>query len=372
MTAEPLAPSPLDGAAQKNGRRPIAALHDMACVAHVHSTYSDGTASVEEIIAIAAEAGRDVVLLTDHDSMGAKRDGCEGWHGSVLLLVGVEISPQGGHYLAFGLEHEIEADGRPEAALAAAVQSAGGFGFAAHPFSEGVRMSHRLGRPHGWPPADRPGLGGIELWNLTTDAAEAWRHPLQMISYLRDPERNLDGPPRHHLDAWDRLCAGRRVAAIGGLDAHQHGIRIRGRLFSPMRHERYFGILATYALCDRPPSGELGADAAAVYEALREGRAYLGVDTIAPARGFRFWAESDDEVAVIGEERPAKDWTLKISSPATSEIALLRDGEPVARAEGAATLEHRTTDPGVYRVEARRDFRGRRRPWILSNPIYLR
>jgi hypothetical protein len=232
-------------------------------------------------------------------------------------------------------------------------------------------MSKLLAHPHGWPDADRHGLTGIELWSLTTDAAEAWRHPVQMVRYLRDPEGHLDGPPPHHVEIWDRLCQARRVVAIGGLDAHQHGFRVRGRLLSPMSNERYFRLLCTYALCDGPPSGETAADRDAVYDALREGRCYLGVDAIAPARGFRFWAEGADEAVQMGSERAGGGWTLRATAPAECDLVLLRDGVAVAGSEHAK-LEHRADEPGVYRVEARREFRRRRRPWIYSNPIYLR
>lgn len=352
------------------------ALHDLSCVVHVHSTYSDGTAGVEELIEHAARCGHDAVLLTDHDTLGAKRDGWEGWHGSVLLLVGTEVSPAGGHYLAFGLDREIAHEGLTEAEIPAAVEAAGGFGFAAHPFSEGSRMATRLrlknvGSPHGWPDADRPGLAGIELWSVTTDAAEAWRHPLDAIGYLRDPEGHLDGPPAHHLACWDRLCGSRRVVAIGGLDAHQHGVSVGGRLLSPMPHGRYFDLLATYVQCRQPASGALEGDRAAVYDALREGRCYLGVDAIAPARGFRFWGEGPDEGVLIGEEREAVPLVLRASLPERARIALLKDGEPLYERTGNR-LERAVDEPGVYRIEARRTFRGRERPWIISNPIYLR
>ena len=46
-------------------------LVDVLCVVHVHSTYSDGTAGIPELVGAAAEAGADAVLLTDHDSLAA-------------------------------------------------------------------------------------------------------------------------------------------------------------------------------------------------------------------------------------------------------------------------------------------------------------
>ena len=101
-------------------------MHELSCVVHVHSTYSDGTATVPEIIAAARRNGADAVLVTDHDTLAAQREGWEGWHGSVLVLVGEEISPPGGHFLAFGIDREIAHRGRSEREICAAVESAGG------------------------------------------------------------------------------------------------------------------------------------------------------------------------------------------------------------------------------------------------------
>src|ERR1700750_3404875 len=94
----------------------------VSCVVHVHSTYSDGTASVPELLGAAAEAGADAVLLTDHDTLGARRDGWEGRHDGVVLVVGTEVSPKGGHYLAFGVDHEIGHAGRSALEIAEAVR----------------------------------------------------------------------------------------------------------------------------------------------------------------------------------------------------------------------------------------------------------
>ena len=69
-------------------------MHDLACVIHLHSTYSDGTGTVKQIARAGRRARADVVLLTDHDTLAAKRNGEEGWYGDVLLLVGTEVSPR--------------------------------------------------------------------------------------------------------------------------------------------------------------------------------------------------------------------------------------------------------------------------------------
>jgi len=351
------------------------ALHDVSCVAHVHTTYSDGSATVPELLAAAREAGARAVLLTDHDTLGARRDGWEGTHDGVLLVVGTEVSPRGGHLLAFGVPEEIPHAGRSAPQLAAAVRQAGGVGFAAHPFSRGGHMlvpalARRVILPHGWPGLEGPDApDGIELWSVTTDAAEAWRTPREALRWMRDPQAaTAAGPPAHHLRAWDALSARRRVPAIGGLDGHAHGVRVGGRVRSPVSHEATFRLLRTHLLTARPLTGETAADCAAVLDALREGSAWLACPCVAPADGARFWAERDDgRIVPMGGEAPAGPAVLRVRLPGSADVRVLRGGRPVAAAS-AASLDVRADGPGAYRVEAR--IAGRL--WLLSNPVHLR
>ena len=346
-------------------------LHDLACVVHLHSTYSDGTGTVPQIAHAAHRAGADVVLLTDHDTMAARTRGEEGWHGTVLVLVGEEVSPRKrNHYLAFGLDEPVDHDGMTPADICAAVEDAGGFGFAAHPFSPGSERFRQPGMP--WEDVECERLRGIELWNFVGDSAELIDGVGALARFVAAPDRFLDGPPARNLAEWDRLGARRRVAAIGGLDAHQIGVRVRGHV--PLRlmgYQRSFRQLRTHVLCDELPDGDVGHDGAQVYDALRAGRCFIAMDVLAPARGFAFWANGGAGELCMGSEAPAGDWTLHVRLPRPAEVRLLRDGEEVART-GGATLDHPADGPGVYRVEARLRAHGAARTWILSNPIYLR
>jgi hypothetical protein len=348
---------------------------DVSCVVHVHSTYSDGTATVPDLVAAASEAGADAVLLTDHDTLGARRDGWEGVHDGVVLLVGIEISPKHGHYLAFGVDEEVSHAGRTAAEIAAAVRAAGGVGFAAHPFSIGGRMlvpslARRIVLPHGWPALDEPGgVDGVELWSLTTDAAEGWRTPAEAWRWLRDPEAAVaHGPPAHHLRRWDELSARRRVPAIAGLDGHAPGIRVRGRVRSPLSHGRTFGLLRTHLIVERALTGDVEVDRATVTRALGAGSAWLSCPFVAPADGARLWAECDGGRTVrMGGEGRAQRAILRLRLPRAADIRVLRDGSPSRTAHGER-LDLDLEAPGAYRVEAR--IGGRL--WLLSNPIHLR
>src|SRR6201989_766981 len=130
---------------------------DVSCVVHVHTTYSDGTATVPELLAAARDAGADAVLLTDHDSLAARRGGWEGRHDGVFLLVGTEVSPRQGHYLAFGVANEIAHAGRSAREIAGAVRAAGARGRGARGGRSRLRrppVPRR--RPHALPAARAP------------------------------------------------------------------------------------------------------------------------------------------------------------------------------------------------------------------------
>lgn len=320
-------------------------MRDLACVIHVHSTWSDGTGTVPQIMRAAKKAAVDVVLLTDHDNLRAREAGQEGWHDGVLLLVGEEITPPENHFLAFGTNGHTRRAGRTPAEVCQAVEAAGGFGFAAHPFSEGSALFRRRGIPFD----DLDCVAGIEVWSFVNDTGEAVKRYRDVVRFLASPNRFIDHPPARNLRRWDELCRARRVVAIGGLDAHQVGIRVGP--WVPLRlmsYKRSFRHIRTHVLVDGEPTRE------SVFAALREGRSYIAMDSLAPARGFRF-------------ERRGE--TLRAEAPRDARLRLLRDGAEVASITGR-TLEHTLHGPGAYRVEAYLHAHGRERTWILSNPIW--
>jgi hypothetical protein len=116
-----------------------------------------------------------------------------------------------------------------------------------------------------------------------------------------------------------------------------------------MSYKRSFRHIRTHVLIDGEPSRE------SVFNALREGRCYIAMDSLAPARGFTFEAAGD---------------TLRVRLPRPARIRLLHDGTEVATRSGPE-LDHPVVGPGAYRVEAYLPAYGRERTWILSNPIYV-
>jgi hypothetical protein len=335
--------------------------YDLTCVIHVHSTHSDGSGTVRQIAHAAQRAGIDVVLLTDHDTLAAKRLGEERWYDGVLVLVGEEVSPTDrDHFLAFDIDQEINRRlTGPQ--ICDAVRAAGGFGFAAHPFSRGSKRFRRPGIKFGDPDC----LDGIELWSFLNDTGERVRSLRDLARMIWAPQHAIGGPPEDNLRAWDRLCQAGRVVAIGGLDAHQFGLRIGGRVpLRLMSYKRSFKQLHTHVLCERAPTRELEHDRALVYDALREGRCYIANDQVADARGFAF---SADDVPMGGEKSYQRGVSLHVRTPQVAEIRLLRDGEVIATAN-SNELHHSIERHGIHRVEVSLGTR----PWIYSNPVYIR
>lgn len=347
-------------------------LSDVTCVVHCHSTFSDGTGTVPEIAAAAARAGVDAVLLTDHDSLEARRQGHERWHGPVLVCVGEEVSPRGrNHLLAFGIQDEIDHEGLSPAQVVQAVADAGGLCFLAHPFSQGSQRFRRPGMP--WTDLDCDGYTGIELWSFVTDGAEAVRSIPELLRFLAAPARAVSGPPARNLNGWDRLLTrGRPLVAIAGVDAHQVGVRVRGRVpLRLMAYHRSFSHLRTHVLVDRSLTGESERDRDAVYAALRAGRCYLAMDSLAPAGGFSLWAQGPNGRSQMGGQAPAVGTTLHVQAPRPARLRLLRDGRLAASVQGTE-LQHDVEGPAVYRAEALLHAYGRERTRIVSNPIYVR
>jgi hypothetical protein len=286
---------------------------------------------------------------------------------------GTEITTAGGHLLAFGAADTDRLRGLPERQATRAVAERGGVAFAAHPFSEGSAISARIGRPHPWSDRDDPNLTGLELWSLLTDAAEDWTGPRSAARFLRAPNVNARAPRPRHLREWDAACRRRRVVGIGGLDAHQSGLRARRgrRPLSLMPNERYFRSLATHVLVPADAAG-FAAERDAVLDALRSGRCYLAMDWHRPATGFRFWADGPAGALEMGEEARAGDWVLRARTPGPATIRLLRDGLVIASKLKGSAIELATRAPGTYRVEAWLPTTAGELCWIVSNPIYLR
>jgi hypothetical protein len=348
---------------------------------HVHTTYSDGAQPHSVVAASAIRAGLDFVIITDHN---IQPRGIEGTYQAangdrVLLLTGEEVhdmvrDPQRNHLLVYGADRELApaAQGQPPQALLDAVQAADGIAFLAHPIDHAVPWAGE--GSYSWVDWDIDGYTGLELWNYMSTFKTLLPDPLVGIGNLLAPDRAVTGPDADILQLWDRLLAeGRRVPVIGSADAHGTPMG-----YGPVRkiiypYEFLFRCVNTHVLLLDPLSGSWEADGAAIYRALAEGRTFVGYGLPGDPRGFRFWAEQNGQTTASMGDEIALDRcaSLHVAVPEAARLRLIRQGTVVAEQSGLS-LTFQPEEPGAYRVEAWKPYKGRERGWVFSNPIYVR
>jgi hypothetical protein len=353
-------------------------MHEIILNLHMHTPYSDGHLTHSQIAQAALRSGVDVVIVTDHNVWvhgpeGYYKDGDK----RVMLLVGEEIhdqtrEPQKNHLLVFGAGLELATLASDTQRLIDGVRQAGGLAFAAHPVDPAAPA---FGEDDlSWVSWDVQGLTGIELWNGMSEFKGRLRSRLHALYYVFQPRRIARGPFQKTLKLWDDLLSkGRRVVAIGGSDAHGMPVRLgplRRKIFP---YEYHFHAINNHMLLDQPLSGDIHEDRRRVLETLRQGNTFIGYDLPAPTRGFRFTAQSREGLVKMGQETSAQGGvTLQVRLPIRSECLLLKDGKVIKTWRKRENYTHITSEPGVYRIEVYIHYKGRKRGWIFSNPIYIR
>ena len=337
---------------------------DLKGAIHVHSHIShDSEGRAEDLIRAGQAAGLDYIILTDHETPQIFTRGLQGWHGGILFVRGMEINKhcpgdatQCDSLLAIGIQEYF--DHRPLSfqAVIDRVNRQGGLAIVAH--------------PQGWQDWARDGVTGLEIYDILDDTLDRkWKLPKFLLdilySYRDYPDEvflGIQDRPAWHLQKWDALTRHGRWVGIAGNDAHQN-VRVWGRQLDP--YHRVFRYVSTHLLVTAP--GET-----ALLEALRSGHAYVAFDLLAPAHGFWFSLAGHETQEIMGDVSTFRHGlSLHVQTPAAGRILLIKDGNVVKRCD-CAMLDFRVSSPGVYRVEVLLNIHGRWRPWIFSNPIYLR
>ena len=167
---------------------------------HLHTLYSDGTASVQAVLDhVETRTDLDVIAITDHERIdGALR--AREIHAArpygFELVVGEEITTRRGHVLALFLTERIPAL-RPLPETLERIHDQGGIAIAAHPLAPLT-----------------PSLGARSL--LAAHRAADARHRFDAIELM-----NPSAAGRSRRVARNRLNADvLRLAAVGNSDAH--------------------------------------------------------------------------------------------------------------------------------------------------------
>ncbi|MBN2045594.1 MAG: CehA/McbA family metallohydrolase [Anaerolineales bacterium] len=344
---------------------------------HMHTQYSDGTGLHADLAKAAIQAGLDAVIITDHNIwvQGMEQYYREGDQ-QVLVLIGEEVhdqarDPQKNHMLVFGAEREMATFAPDPQNLINQVRDAGGLCFLAHPVDPPAPRFRQ--QDLSWVNLEVTGFTGIELWNAMTEFKSLLTGYLPAIRYALNFQRVAHGPFPETLQLWDTLLAkGQPVVAVGGSDAHaMHGsLGPIKRILFP--YQDHFRAVNTHLLLEKALTGSLAQDKKLIYQALAAGHAFIGYDLPASTKGFSFVAHTGDKTYLMGDQiESGTSATLQIRLPQAAECLLLKDGEVIRSSRKRDTLVHKVTEPGIYRVEVYLSFKGKRRGWIFSNPIYV-
>ena len=340
---------------------------------HIHTVYSDGGGTAEDIVKAARKVGLDFIILNDHSYQTQLHLEDEGYHKGVLVMVGSEIGHRFHHYLAFNITRQIDDKNLSPQEVINEVNRQGGFGFLAHPFEKGMPFLDN-GKAYTWNDWSVKGYTGICIWNFTSRWKEKVKTLWHGIFHLLFKKYTVQGPSKKTMKTWDELCLTKRAAAIGGSDAHGASVKIKFLNIKPFSYEYLLGTINTHILTHCPLEGDGKMDKDVIYNSLRQGRCFIAHDDIYPAKGFQFYfsRDTDKKRYGMGHEEKFGPGVLVVKSPAHGLIKIIRNGSLFREAYGNG-LSARIYEKGVYRVEVfRKTPLFGWRPWIFSNPIYLR
>jgi len=344
-------------------------------VIHVHSFLGGhSTGTFEEIIAGAQANKLDFVVMTEHASSNFDTAAMtlSGTHGGVLFVNGNEIATAAHERLLVlpGNEATANAGNISTADVITGAKSKGALVLVAYPQEF-----------KSW---NANGYDGAEVYNLFTNARRI--NPVVMFfdglwSYRSDADlmfANFFARPDENLRRWDTamLDTNRKLVATAGNDAHSNvgvsfnddsGKQLIGVKLDP--YERSFRTVRTHILIKKGN----GLTRESLLQALSQGHCYISFDLFGEAAGFSFSVKNSD--TIMGDEiAPVTNSELVVRVPLDARIVMIKNGTVVGQKQGTSA-EFPASGPGVYRAEIYLDSLpapALGKPWIISNPIYLR
>ena len=351
------------------------AIHKIVGAAHIHTRYSDGSGSLQEILTAARSSNLDFIWITDHNTLALLDSGR--LHRQPLVLVGAELSLQPGHLLAYGLSQwtsEQQLGGL--SGILDSLEQRQGIAFLAHPYHPKMRWRE--------PVDDR--IHGMEVLNADVE----WRNdrPLEMLGtlvaypFFRHAMNFLIDYPRRELHLWDSLSVRRRFIGIGSVDAHAKIKLSKTSYWKFPPYDRVFSLIQNVLYVREPLASEPEHARRQVLEALRAGRLAFGFAGLGDLRMATIWLEADTGIYLPGETIEVDRETslrlhIRLPREHQFETYLYRDGVRIAGSRLKA-ITWTIQEPGVYRVAI---FQRRIRPtrfsripipWLFANPFTIR
>lgn len=357
--------------AKRSNNQPLPS-HTKKGVFHMHSLFSDGLGTSEEICRAAGALNLDFVILTDHGRPNLRSSAASAWSQDTLLIGASEFSLHAGHLAAAG--YRIPGYIFPPEAQEAIDEVERDLGV--------TFVSHPLDRKIPWTDWQARGFTGFEILSLYQLARKNALYLLTLfpLQYLLSPDYALTALisyPRRELEIWDRYNREGRYFAIYALDSHA---KIPLGKKTNLRFPSYgatFRILNTYVKVDCELERDAQAAAATIIAALRRGSFFSVIESLAAANGFEcYYLEADGGRVEMGgdAERPGGTLVLELPFDFATDVMIRRDGAPFQafRDNSRRRLAIPIAEPGVYRCEVSlHSGRFRKLPWILANPVFV-
>jgi len=325
-------------------------LNDYRGIIHCHSFLShDSRGTFEEIERACQVVGVDYLIMTDHITPVSVKEGLRGQRGRTLFLVGAEFSTGGSSVLGLDLRDYVHSK-QATSNIVHGIHAQGGLAF--------------VGHAEGFVDWDVPNFDGMELYNIHANALmenKAWLVTKAMFVPAGTLFRSIIDLVPANFRRWDTFTQQRRFPGIFGNDAHQNI-----HLFGP-----HAGIIGTYEQLFKVSTTHVIAptlDREAVMVALKDGHCYGALELWGDTKGFSYTGKNGAKTILMGDAAQfGRNWLLQIHLPVAAEIRIIGNGIEVCRIE-RQTWSYQPLWPGTYRVEVWRNGR----PWIFSNPIYLK
>jgi len=192
--------------------------------------------------------------------------------------------------------------------------------------------------------------------------------PWNKLAMAFSPRKSMIGPTNRILRLWDEMNRQRKTVGIAGVDAHAFPIKVGPLTVEIFPYKVHFRCLRTHVLLPEPMAADFPTASRQLYNALRDCRVFCSNMRWGDAEGFEFTAGNGREQITCGGEIQIDDSTrLTVHLPHKALVRIVHDVSPMLEAE-TNRIELKTTEPGLYRVEAWKGKRG----WIFSNHIRLR
>lgn len=338
---------------------------------HIHSRYSDGSASPGEIAYFAKKAGLDFVIISDHFNLDALYNNEEGYRDGVLIIIGMEVNDKCNHYLAMSIKECVKNNTDNPQEVIDDVNRQNGIGVIAHPDEKGSPLFHD-GQVYEWKDWSVHGFQGIEIWNFTSQWRDGISNFLKGIYLLIYPHAALTGPYKKTLKRWDHYQKSQHfVIATGGSDAHGIELKFGAFKIKILPYDVCFRCINMHILCNEKLRKQTSEDKWIVYEAISKGRAWVSYDYFKNSKGFSFIMSDSNQRWGMGNKIEYHEGiTARVYTPYPAKVKLIRNGHEYSKSIGKKHI-FSINDEGVYRVEAYHRHVMGYRPWIFSNSIWV-